>query len=210
MIELNEIQKKYIYDNQNLITTKNYEDFFYLLRTIGSSNNEYDENLEKISQFLYFDCNIDFLDSNLTLIRPCQFKNSDLDFIKIPFNIDKISVSAFENSNKLRDVEFSASLNFIYRNAFKDCDLEVIDLSRCKNLQAIGEQAFANNKNLKKIILPEHRISINRTTFDGCNSIQYIKSTRLSVIPLKSLLKTFQKNDDKLRIKLDLIDDRKK
>lgn len=95
--------------------------------------------------------------SSLTNINKHTFEGcKSLTSIKFPDNIELIDESAFANCDGLTSIKFPKNLKTIGVSAFsseKETKIETLDLSNT-SIENIGGLAFAYNKNLKTVILP--------------------------------------------------------
>jgi hypothetical protein len=95
---------------------------------------------------------------SVTEIPENSFKDCvNLEFIELPFWIRRIKRCAFENCQKLINIEFPED---IYTE----------------------EAAFRNCKNLKYVLITGDNPSIHITSFEGCNQIKTINSASLSIL----------------------------
>lgn len=86
--------------------------------------------------------------------------------------------------SNLRTVMLPKSLRNIGCSAFAGCiNLGSLDLSCCKNLESIGNAAFAAHwnsakneyiSNLRKVILPESLITVENFAFEGCINLESV------------------------------------
>ena len=128
---------EYIYLPNDLIELRGcYKDNSYYWSVFGSyyfvSNNNFNE-----SRLQYVDW-----PNSLQKIMDAAFMGTSLNKIVIPENVDSIGSYAFYKSNLKSFVSNSSNLDYIGKNAFSNCYLYEIDLS--KGVKFIGDYAFNN------------------------------------------------------------------
>lgn len=90
--------------------------------------------------------------------------------VEIPYGIDHISSSAFENNNVLKTLILPSSVKSIKENAFSGCSsLETIKFS--EGLEIIENSAFRNCSCLNGIILPETLQVVEEGAFGNCSKL---------------------------------------
>ena len=114
----------------------------------------------------------------ITHIGDYAFANSSaLTEILISKDVEIIEECAFENCDKLKNVEFEmeCSLITIENSAFHLCsELETIYFMGL-NLDYIGYNAFRECRKLKSIILPKNLTTISYCAFAGCTNLEWIQ-----------------------------------
>ncbi len=85
--------------------------------------------------------------------------------VTLPSTLEAIEYGAFFNCTSLETVVGLEHVKLINQNAFANCNIKT-DLS-LNNIHAIGDYAFANNRNLKSISLPATLSSIGAYAFMG-------------------------------------------
>lgn len=134
------------------------------------------------------------LPESLVTIKGYTFEHfPNLAYVRIPKNIQNIMVWAFAVCEKLNIgdvleleniVEIGAqaffrtglrgrvvlgkNLSTLNSGAFQDCNIEEIDLSRCKLLRDLEDCMFQGCIKLRKVILPNTLKSIGSNCFYGC------------------------------------------
>ena len=121
-----------------------------------------------------------------------------------PFKIDKVILpkilkeivpSSFNNIDV--KIIVAEGIERIFTDSFKNSSVEIIDLSKCKNLETIGKDAFRNShikvirfpssvkrlnagafencEQLKEITIPDSVKYISNSVFQGCTALESIK-----------------------------------
>ena len=88
-----------------------------------------------------------------------------LEEVVLPSTLEAIEYGAFFNCTKLKSVKGLEHVKLINQNAFANCNIQN-DLS-LDNIHAIGDYAFANNRNLKKVSFSSTLSSIGAYAFMG-------------------------------------------
>ena len=88
-----------------------------------------------------------------------------LEEVVLPSTLEAIEYGAFFNCTKLKTVKGLEHVKLINQNAFANCAISN-DLN-LKNIHAIGDYAFANNRNLKSVKLPATLSSVGAYAFMG-------------------------------------------
>ena len=120
------------------------------------------EGVEKINSYAF---------ANLTALEE----------IVLPSTMRSIEYGAFYNCVNLKKISFSSenNLQIISQNAFENCNLSgSLELS---SICVISDYAFAGNKNLESITLPESLLSVGQYAFAGCKKLKNptIKSNKV-------------------------------
>ena len=111
------------------------------------------EGVEKIGRFAF---------ANLTSLRR----------VVLPSTLHTIDYGAFAGCTSLVSVEGIGNVKFINEKAFMDCNISgAITLTEGV---ALGEYAFANNKNLQKLTLTEKTKSVASYAFSGCAKLKSV------------------------------------
>ena len=95
-----------------------------------------------------------------------------LEEVVLPSTLEAIEYGAFYGCTSLKTISFSGedNLKIINQNAFENCDLRgTLDF---KSICVISDYAFAGNKKLDRIILPESILSVGQYAFAGCKSVK--------------------------------------
>ncbi|WP_282038127.1 leucine-rich repeat protein [Saccharicrinis aurantiacus] len=101
------------------------------------------------------------LPNSMEYIGEKAFFNNSLTEIILPNSIIELDNSSFEK-NKIETVSIPSSLKLINQNAFRYNNLTKVDFIENSEIEKIELNAFADNDNLKEIILPNH----NSKSFD--------------------------------------------
>lgn len=111
------------------------------------------EGVEKIGRFAF---------ANLTALKR----------VVLPSTLTTIDYGAFAGCTSLVSVEGIGNVKFINEKAFMDCNISgALTLSEGV---ALGEYAFANNKNLQKLTLSEKTKSVASYAFSGCAKLKSV------------------------------------
>ena len=95
--------------------------------------------------------------------------------IVIPEGVTVIAAYTCSDFYELENLTLPSTLVTIEKFAFYNCPkLKTVDFTRCKHLKEIGENAFANCDNLKKIILPVSLEEIGNKTFSSCEKLEEV------------------------------------
>lgn len=165
---------------------------------IGSSNItiKSNNNVKEIQDEAFYKCDIkDFTFNNsLEIIGNDAFAYSSLEYITLPASLKELGAGAFaytENLTGLTMLESSVTeipsycfqcsnlsdklilpnnITTINRNAFNRCKIEEIVLR--SSIKKIGENAFANNDNLKEFTLPESYVETDANFIGDCNKLE--------------------------------------
>lgn len=93
---------------------------------------------------------------NLKSIGESAFENcSSVKSARLPINIEVLSSKLFKNASSLARISFSSGLKEIGDEALYGTALKTLNFDYNSNLEKIGEGAFAENKELTSLILPE-------------------------------------------------------
>ncbi len=101
--------------------------------------------------------------------------NTSITKVIIPEGVEEIQKYAFYNCIHLKEVVIPDSMKFIREYAFYKTEIEEIDLKKSK---LIGAFAFAENSNLKTVVMPE-MYAIGRRAFENCTSLNDVDLTQL-------------------------------
>lgn len=120
------------------------------------------EGVEKINSYAF---------ANLTALEE----------IVLPSTMRSIEYGAFYNCVNLKKISFSSenNLQIISQNAFENCNLSgSLELS---SICVISDYAFAGNRNLENVTLPESLLSVGQYAFAGCKKLKNptIKSNKV-------------------------------
>ena len=93
--------------------------------------------------------------------------------IKLPVNLDVISVLAFKNATNLAEINIPPRVTKIGRSAFEGCE-KLEDITLPDSLRYIGSQAFYGCPALKEVVLPAKLSELGGGAFAGCNNLSSI------------------------------------
>ena len=124
-----------------------------------------------------------FRDSGLQFIRfPVEVESigdmafyfcKSLESVTLPPKLEVIAKSLFDNCKKLKDISVPQSVVCVEKEAFLSSGLTQLDFSQC-NITAIGESAFSYCTNLKNVMLPSSNLRrIEKRTFQNCSSLTH-------------------------------------
>lgn len=132
------------------------------IECIGLSSFMSADELEKIT----FGKNLKKIDSSA--FSYC----SSIKFLEFNENLKSIMGDAFLACNNLTKVKFNGNINLIGASSFSSCSLETIEFKGEYDDLVIGNRAFANNPNLKKVYLPEGTVEIGAEAFMECENLE--------------------------------------
>ncbi len=99
-------------------------------------------------------------------IGPYAFAGlTELTKITLPSTLEAIEYGAFFGCTKLTEIKGIENVKLINKYAFQNCDIKT-DL-KLNNIHAIGDYAFAGNKNLKSVSFSKTLSSIGERAFAG-------------------------------------------
>lgn len=107
--------------------------------------------------------------SGLTEIPKSTFYLSDISAITIPSNIEAIGYSAFSYCHNLQSVEFEEGCQVISGYAFQNTD-KLVNIELPNSLREIGSRAFEYS-GLKYVAIPVYVEEIGNNAFAYCNSL---------------------------------------
>lgn len=146
--------------------------------------NEYEEirnaikggasSIEEVQLALQKSINVSALEESLSqVVFLCDYTLSQKESIVIPEGTTEISKGAFRGSD-VKEVILPSTLVKIGEKAFEGCEkLSLIDFSRCKNLEEIGESAFWDCNSLKQVNLPDSIRKMSKYTFRSLENIVF-------------------------------------
>jgi len=107
----------------------------------------------------------------VTIIEKCAFQNSNIKFVKFPYELKIVGKCAFANC-KLKNVVLNQKLHIIREGAFMNTKLEEIFFPKC--ITNIGDNAFENCLKLEKISFGKNNnkngyLRIQSCAFKNCN-----------------------------------------
>lgn len=94
-----------------------------------------------------------------------------IDTVILPRTLREITSYSFGNIDVKRLV--AEGIEVIYPDSFKNSSVEIIDLSKCKNLETIGRDAFKNSY-IKVIKFPSSVKRLNAGAFENCKQLKEI------------------------------------
>ncbi len=127
---------------------------------------------------------INLRDTSYTSFRFPTVENGPfgIDTVILPKTLKEITPYSFSNIDVRKIV--AEGIEKIYPDSFKNSSVEIIDLSKCKNLETIGKSSFKNSY-IKTIKFPPSVKRLNAGAFENCkqlkemtvpDSIKYISS----------------------------------
>ncbi len=137
---------------------------------------EIPEKVGAINDFLCYDCallsSVDIKSETIERIgRSAFYKCPFLLEVNLPESVKEIAPYAFFNDKGLINVNLE-NVEIIDDYAFRGCGLETVELS--ENLKRIGINAFANNENLKSVIVDGVDPEISSGAFRECANLETI------------------------------------
>ncbi len=87
--------------------------------------------------------------------------------VDLPSRLSVIFARAFMDSG-LEYLSFGKNLKQIGESAFLNCNLSKIEFNENSELRIVGKNAFAGNRRLKNVALPESVIEVGAGAFAGC------------------------------------------
>ena len=157
MINLSNFQREVINKNSKFIKDDDWKNFIISVFHDGDDIEE--EDFRNIFQFIYFDCDVDFL-KNIDYIPPFMFMGADirnLDFLNNYTNIRSIEDFAFSSST-LEVANIPDFIQNVECQAFSWCDnLKKVYLP--KSLRSISPDAFEHTLNIEDCYVPNNIVS---------------------------------------------------
>lgn len=99
--------------------------------------------------------------------------STDIECIKIPYGVKKISFGAFYGCESICNIVIPASVTEIGARAFRHCSsLQTITIP--ENLSRIGDKAFMDCVSLQYIEIFSITVKLGKSIFLGCTSLQKI------------------------------------
>ena len=97
------------------------------------------------------------------------FENIKLKSVQIPETVEVIGNSAFRNTD-IENINLSQCHNLkeVKANAFENCNLHDQNYSATWFMKKIGERAFAGNEQLTRVNFWSGDVTIEKDAFDGC------------------------------------------
>lgn len=106
------------------------------------------------------------------------YSNQFLQTVTLPDRLAVIMGYTFEDCTALCNVEWPSELEMIFQEAFKSCGFTTLALPG--KIEAIGNEAFADNTRLTKLLLPESLESIGNAAFAGCENLKEVYCQRMT------------------------------
>lgn len=103
------------------------------------------------------------------------FRNTNIQYLAIPKNINNVFYRAFENCSQLKEIHFQhgGDIRFFGIETFSNCtNLKLIKLP--DGIQIIGYKAFNNCSSLRVIYIPATIWRIKSEAFCKCDNLQLI------------------------------------
>ena len=144
---------------------------FYSCEKLSSVT--WNHKCDVIPDFCFFECSnltqFDF--SGIKKIGQYAFRDSGLQEVCLPKNIECISEGAFNGCSELRSVTWNCTCDVIPADCFSECsNLTNFDFS---NIKKIGRYAFWES-GLQEICLPKSIEILEEGTFSGCSELQSV------------------------------------
>lgn len=112
------------------------------------------------------------LPEEITEIPNYLFSNTSLESITLPASVVKIGERAFYMCDKLKGIHNVDNIEFIGREAFKECtSIKSLTLA---NIQKIGEAAFKKCNSLMEVTFGNEELTISAEAFADCSSLASI------------------------------------
>lgn len=117
---------------------------------------------------------------------------ANYEIIQIPSNISEIASNAFDGTFKVNDSEvhqtnwrlqFQFGVNTIGKQAFKDCNGLVGDITLPNSLTTISDNAFEGCSNITSIKLPLFLTHMGESPFKGCSRLASINCNDYKTVP---------------------------
>ncbi len=90
--------------------------------------------------------------------------------------VDAIGPKAFAGCTALEAFDFGKNITLIGEAAFENTSIAVADLSRCTSLDEIASWAFAGDKALTAVILPEKDLTLGEGAFFQCAALTELRN----------------------------------
>ena len=101
------------------------------------------------------------------------FRKSSIKKVTLPESLLEICAGAFQECDKLREIQVPSRCVFIGTLAFGGCSsIKRVDLQ--ESIRAIHSGAFMNCKSLKRIAIPSSVTTIEDNTFRGCSELREV------------------------------------
>lgn len=111
---------------------------------------------------------------NCNMLNKITFSSKKDISINITNNISFLGESVFENCEKINNVYYDPSINYVSKNLFKNCTrLHYIVLSN--NLNIIRESSFENCVQLKNILMPKELELLESFCFKNCSLLDTVQ-----------------------------------
>lgn len=175
----------------NAVYCKEEGRWIFVDSTWGSRNSYYIDEQQNVVwnkgsvSDAYFDSSIEFI-SNLTNhevyeVSHIYYKNAEYDLHASAitdswYNTKDWSLEITENINNMVAIIYDIPVKVIGEGTCLDKNIEIIDLSKYpyRQIEKIGQSAFSNLINLKKVILSSSVTSIEEHAFSGCEGLESI------------------------------------
>lgn len=140
-----------------------YEDGYSVLRYTRGINN--DDNIVIIPDT--------YKGKKVLAISENAFKNSDVELVNLPSELETIKTKSFFNCTNLKKIDIPSTVQEIRGNAFKNC-INLTDVKLHEGLKEIRGSAFKNNISLVNIELPNSLEYLGASAFSYCSSLTEI------------------------------------
>ena len=135
---------------------------------------------------VYDNCQHFVVKAGVKVICDEAFKGlTQLKTVDFPDSLELIGQSAFEGCMQLDEVNSLDKVDIIYGSAFRGTGLNKLDTSKwCgKKKLVIMENAFADCKSLKEVVLGKDTRILGSKVFSGCSSLVSVRFENNSIIP---------------------------
>lgn len=134
--------------------------------------------------------------------------NKQINTVYIPYTIEVIEKSAFEEVENLEKVYIKeeSRLYKIEKSAFCDCK-KLKEINIPEHVEIIGKYAFCNCQCLNEIRLSKKLTELNEAVFSGCSSLKNIDISNIRTIKMSALKDCINLNRVELSEKLNYIGD---
>lgn len=113
---------------------------------------------------------------NLKMIGESTFENCEsVTVARLPLNLEVISNKLFKNASSLGRVSMSSMVKEIGEEAFYGTSLMSMNLSYSENIKKIGVAAFAENKSIKSLQMPEKVTSVSARLVENDTALETVK-----------------------------------
>ena len=113
------------------------------------------------------------LPNSLQEIGDYAFAKCDqLQKVDLPDSVEKIGIRAFSMCYLLENIKLSMNIRVIADFAFNECGIKYVEIP--KNVYEVGQGAFRDCEQLKRVILPDGLQTIGMISFSNCKQLEDI------------------------------------